>query len=165
MQVSRRVVNPNQLKMLMTGAELKATIVDSTDRQAVGGPNRYRGERLESLDEMWGRKEAEARSEAGTVHGGGLYDSIKYGGWWDDEKPIKMSMTSHGAVTGDAHHRIAALAAVDKDHGRQTYVPVQHEEGRHLDADFAVQTPDRLESPSPSAWYDSKLPSYRGAAS
>lgn len=122
-------LNPDQLKMLMTGSELMRTINYSADAEYYG----------ETIPDMWERKESESRSPiiAGIKpeyqrHGAGVYQSIKQKGY--EGEPINLVLSNYedpvrGQVKSsqvwDGHHRIAAAAALEKE-GNQVYIPVEH---------------------------------------
>ena len=102
-----------QLKMFMTPDELKS-YAEPMDRADI-----------ETAEGMWKRKERESKApEHWGYHGGGVYDSI-----------AKEGVTSHvevwhdrqGPALSDGHHRVAAAAAVQRDTGRQQFIPIEHE--------------------------------------
>lgn len=114
-------VQPHQFKLFMTPGEIMGSVTGSGDRWT--GLN-------ETMSEMWDRKEEESRvplhvRRSGEVlHGSGVYDSI-----------AKEGVTSHveirprvdgGLFMRNGHHRVAAAAAVERDTGRQQYIPVNY---------------------------------------
>jgi len=127
----------------MTGTELKAKINKSYDSSITdkGG-----------LEGLWQTKLRQAKRE-GFGHGHGIYQSIKEKGWVSDD-PIYGHVdlthkTVRGAIpawdrvdvtTDDAHHRIAAAAAIEgykpskkkgqERYGKPNYIPVTHWDNR-----------------------------------
>ena len=88
-----------QMKLFMTGTELKSAITESPDRFG-----------QQSMESMWGNKLR--ASKRGTGHGGGTYEALAEQGWQgrgpglvhrDDDLYVK-----------DAHHRIAAAADIER---------------------------------------------------
>lgn len=119
-------MNPDQLKLLMTGSELQRSITHSYDAPLDMEPGDP-----EALGELWEGKTYEAKQPRG-VHGAGVYDSIKQRGYQGE--PIKLydydvftnagyTVPARGVM--DGHHRVAAAAALEKE-GQQVYIPVEH---------------------------------------
>lgn len=123
-------VHPNQFKLFMSPSELIGSVTGSGDR--LTGLN-------ETMSEMWNRKEKESRgprqvSKHGYTlsHGSGVYNSIASEG-----------VTSHvfvrpgetGLYMENGHHRVAAAAAVERETGRQQYIPVNYSASEN-DEDF-----------------------------
>jgi hypothetical protein len=119
--MSKSVLNPNQLKLFMTGTEWKNSITHSTD-----GP----------LEHIWPQKEQEARSpESSGRHGAGVYDSLKENGF-NHYKNVNSPATiifeespdgkSVRTVQSEGHHRVAAAAALEKDTGKQVFIPTNY---------------------------------------
>lgn len=138
-------LNPNQLKLFMSGTEWQRSITDSTDLSGRGA---------DALSDLWAEKEAQARQPAAfkvhdvqwrggrgqrvtigearnSAHGAGLYDSMKERGY--------DPTVSHGAAYGptiltegedftqwEGHHRVAAAAAVERDTGQPVYIPTNY---------------------------------------
>jgi hypothetical protein len=132
-----------QLKMLMTGTEIKNRVEDSYDRNPLYSTSPYHdsygdpiplqdaggGDAIETMDEMWDRKLTESKQPQYTTHGAGVYDSIKEHGFTRGASPITINMDSaKGVVLNDGHHRVASAAALDKE-GHENYIPVTHREG------------------------------------
>lgn len=122
-------MNPDQLKLLMTGTELQRSITHSYDAPLDMEPGDPK-----ALGELWEQKTAEAKRREGSwgTHGAGVYDSIKQRGYQGE--PIKLHdydvFTNAGYMTPargimDGHHRVAAAAALEKE-GQQVYIPVEH---------------------------------------
>lgn len=106
--------------MFMTGQELRNRIEQSGDKKTD-----------ESLNDMWERKVTEAKSGP-SVHGGGVYDSIKREGLHDGTM-IRLSHQPTGSMVIDAHHRIAAAADLEASGDKQVYFPVTHYPGNYDD--------------------------------
>jgi len=85
---------------------------------------------------MWKDKEQEARAAPGSsVHGAGIYESVKKYGIiprslhpdpTGGEPEVHPAHDNSGWVQGEGHHRIAAAAAVQRDTGRQQWVPLRY---------------------------------------
>ena len=161
-----RNVNPDQLKLVMTATEYKAHIDSSSDRERVTrgyeeiSPNvRQPIVGRETMDEMWSRKEAEARQpkelpvhdvqwrggrgvrvQIGSVpngtHGAGLYDSIKSEGL--RQGPAARSASApKGAVFGPAEPPMTGDI--------QTYVDVDTGEKRQGEGHHRIAAAAALE--------------------
>jgi hypothetical protein len=113
-------LHPEQMKLFMTGTELKGAITGSIDRAP-----------MQSMDDMWKRKTRESKSDA--YHGGGTHASLKAQGWVGpgpgiyhrrEYGPIPEFDKEHLQVD-DAHHRIAAAADIEaKSKGkRNIWIP------------------------------------------
>jgi hypothetical protein len=113
-------LHPQQMKLFMTGTELKGEITSSIDRAP-----------MQSMDDMWKRKLRESKGEH--WHGGGTHASLKERGWVGPG-PELFHTTIPGAIpewdkeelgVSDAHHRIAAAADIEKRSKgkRQIYIP------------------------------------------
>lgn len=127
-----------QLKMLMTGNEVKNRVEDSYDRRplfdgsavdSVGDRVRLRdpggGPASETMNEMWNRKLQESQAPQYSGHGSGVYDSMKRYGY-NRDVPLTLNMnTPEGVVLSDGHHRVASAADLE-DKGHEIYIPVQH---------------------------------------
>lgn len=114
--MSKNVVNPNQLKLFMTGTEWQKSVTHSTD-----GP----------IDVVWQEKEQQSKNP-GTHHGAGLYQSIqKHGYMHVDPKPTIIFETapngkSERVVQSEGHHRVAAAAALERETGKETFIPTNY---------------------------------------
>ena len=140
-------LNPDQLKMLMTGKELQRSITHSWDAPLDMTP----GDPTE-LNALWEKKTFEAKQPRG-VHGAGIYSSLKSRGY--EGAPLRLhdynvftnagyEVPARGVM--DGHHRIAAAAALE-DEGKQVYIPVTHEDSRIGGDDWDLPiTPSMLES-------------------
>lgn len=150
-------INPDQLKLVMTATEFQQHIDSSSDRSynTVGyeeiSPNvRQPIMERESMDQMWSRKEAEAREpkelpvhdvqwrggrgervQIGSVpnntHGAGIYDSIKEKGLQQGPNQRTPIVTHVDKKTGEkrqgeGHHRIAAAAALERETGKPVWI-------------------------------------------
>ena len=102
-------LHPVQMKLFMTGTELKGEITSSIDRAPMG-----------SMDQMWDRKRKESK-RTGFGHGHGTHASIKEHGWVGSG-PELFHTTVPGGIpewdreelgVSDAHHRIAAAADIE----------------------------------------------------
>jgi len=109
-------LHPEQMRLFMTGTELKSSLTDSIDRAP-----------MQSMGDMWKRKLRESKGDA--YHGGGTYASLKDRGWVG-EGPGLYHTVLPGAIpefnrqelrVDDAHHRIAAAADIEaKSKGKRT---------------------------------------------
>jgi len=119
--MSKRALNPDQLKLFMTGTEWQDFVTHSTD-----GP----------LEHIWPQKEQESRAPAASGrHGAGVYDSLKSEGYNHfkgvnspatiifEESPDGKSVRH---VQSEGHHRVAAAAAVERDTGKPVYLPTNY---------------------------------------
>lgn len=144
-------LNPDQLKLLMTGSELQKTITHSYDAPLDMEPGD-----ASTLNDLWSRKEAESRRRPGEwlqPHGSGVYDSLKARGY--EGEPLRLHDYNvftdagvHVPARGvmDGHHRVAAAAALERE-GQQIYIPVVHQDSRLEDDDWDLPiTPSMLES-------------------
>lgn len=121
-------LNPDQLKMLMTGSELKNQITYSPDVK----PDRLTpsGE-PESLEGMWPYKLGEAKRPINSVnnpgdgYGQGVYDSIKEKGYQGNPLVLRHH-PEKGKFIEDGHHRVAAADALEQE-GTPVYIPVVHQ--------------------------------------
>jgi len=157
-------VNPDQLKLFMTGSELKSAITDSIDRNPIGG---FGG----TMEKMWATKLRQSK-RSGMGHGAGTYQSLLKHGWkepdevWGDEVPgnnaagfeinhrrvyggIPEWDRTEVSVTG-AHHRIAAAADMEAKGKRTIYFPTagnQYEYDTPIPKDRTPARSDRLARP------------------
>ena len=109
-------LRPEQMKLFMSGTELKGSLTNSIDRAP-----------MQSMDDMWKRKLRESKSES--YHGGGTHASLKEHNWVGPG-PGLYHTTIPGAIpewskedtqVDDAHHRIAAAADIEaKSKGKKT---------------------------------------------
>ena len=121
-------LNPNQLKLFMTGKEVQSRVTQSLDTQPGEG-----------LGEMWARKEQESRvpgnfqtNPDAPGHGAGVYDSLATRGYNPpDDREVSQSvalrfdrLNQDEMRMGWGHHRVAAAAALERDTGKQTFLPV-----------------------------------------
>lgn len=118
-------LNPDQLKLLMTGSEIKNQItyspdVDPARATASGDP--------ESLEGLWPYKLWEAKKPIDEVNlpggGHGVYDSLKEKGYQGNPIVLRHS-ADLGTFITDGHHRVAAAAELDRE-GNSVYIPVEH---------------------------------------
>lgn len=127
-----------QLSLFMSGEEWKASVTNSVDRHfKSGGRYQPKGSAMETMDDVWERKENEARQSKHTMgHGAGLYDAMSKGGYDHDASPdydkptIWTGFGPNAEMTqGEGHHRVAAAAAVERDTGKKTWIPTSYEPG------------------------------------
>lgn len=110
----RNVTNPNQFKLFYGGQELQNTITESGDMFD-----------HENLDQMWDRKAEEAKVPGNVRgHGAGVYDSLKSQGY--NGMPLTVSHDRRGTYVYNGHHRIAAAAAIERETGKNVWIPVEH---------------------------------------
>lgn len=132
-------LNPDQLKLLMTGQEIKNQITHSYDVD----PNRKTASgEPETLSGLWDYKVEEAKSPQGskdphghTVPGAGVYESIKKHGYRGEPIVIREYHAPTGLVTGiyDGHHRVASAAKLEEE-GQPVHIPVTHDfSGTNID--------------------------------
>lgn len=130
---SSDMIQPEQLKLFMTGTELRNRVNFSMDALKKEGP--FSDPKVpvphdETLDDMWARKVEESKvPRTMGEHGSGTYESIDRLGWRaPDPVTLRYETGSGSARIGDAHHRIAAAADIEAQTGRQIYIPVEHTE-------------------------------------
>lgn len=128
--MSAKSINPNQFRLFWSGDELQKAVTYSTDAYDDN-------DNPEDLPTMWARKEEEARYPHDTVHGGGVYTSMKQSGYRGEPVTIQHvggeSVDGYGhsyeepqgVETGDGHHRIAAAAALARE-GHAGWVHVEN---------------------------------------
>jgi hypothetical protein len=122
--MATNVVNPNQLKLFMTGVEWQESVTHSTD-----GP----------ISTVWKDKSGEARVSAedhsyrGAPHGAGVYHSIREHGYRHDPSSpptIVLEDAPNGKsvrkVQSEGHHRIAAAADLEREGNRTSYIPTNY---------------------------------------
>jgi hypothetical protein len=119
-------IHPGQLRMLMTGQEIKDQIKGGSMRSF-------------ELHDDWRAKERESRvagpgpneHPGDGPHGAGVYDSMKQHG---AVSPIQV-MQPYGRPGGqfitkptlaEGHHRVAASAALQEGSGHENYLMVSH---------------------------------------
>ena len=124
---------PTQLKMFMTGKELRDNTTESGD--VISG---------QMIGDMWKSKlETAKKPLSSDTPGSGSYDSIKNEGWNPPEGGVVQAKHVIGGARGglnkvdfgvaDAHHRIAAAADIEETTGKKVYLPVEHQlSGRHF---------------------------------
>ena len=113
-----------QLKLFMTPAEIMEHVNSSTDLKSG-----------EDMPAMWSRKVEESKREYTGRHGSGVHDALSSG------NDIIHGPTGNGKVPinyitrfddtevrrlDDMHHRVAAMAELDKHNDKQTYLNVNH---------------------------------------
>jgi hypothetical protein len=126
--------DPNQFKLFYGAQELQNHITESIDQ-----------EKGETLPQMWDRKVAESKTEDGVTHGSGVYRSMAEHGWQKSKdvvqgaegelgRPNDRGLTvNHHAEPGrpgahllGGHHRVAALADIERTTGRDQWIPVNN---------------------------------------
>jgi hypothetical protein len=122
-----------QLKMFMTGKELRNYVTQSWDRYTKKDDGVE-----ETMDDMWNRKIMESEVPYTQYrHGSGLRDSLSKRGYiHDPHNAIKVmhvdpDPSGRGTITPgryvtEGHHRIAALADIEEESGKETFVPISH---------------------------------------
>lgn len=112
------VNSPQQFKLFMTGQEWQQQVTHSTD-----GP----------MPQIWADKEARASAANDGGHGTGVRSSIeRYGYQHDREVPptIILEDSPNGKntrfVQSEGHHRIASVAAIERDTGKPEYIPTNY---------------------------------------
>jgi hypothetical protein len=114
---ARHVLNPMQMQLFVDPEEHVQRIVGATDQR-----------HDETREGLFHRKEMETRDPDPPYpgsHGAGLYKSVKESGVLH---PIQLlpAMDKSGWIQFEGHHRIAAARAVQRDTGRQQWVPVHY---------------------------------------
>lgn len=134
-------INPDQLKLFMGGQEWQDTATESIDRRGT-----------ETMSDVWKAKDSEARRtpqqtdmlevrapnnihnvvgqiEYTTPHGSGMYDKIKTDGYQHNEHdpPAMRPMGGGQFQQLEGHHRVASAAAVERDTGRNVWLPTTYE--------------------------------------
>lgn len=118
---TRRRENPNQLKLFMRPNEIMDTITDSIDVGMVDVQTRMTKKQPKIMKEVWSRKRRELRGKQYS----GLTESIKQHGVI---RPITIQdIPGEPLRVGQGHHRIVASAKVEKETGRQIYIPVVYD--------------------------------------
>ena len=137
------VEHSGQFRLFYGATDLQATITASNDRKAIlTVPPEYGPDdstvspgktRRETMGEMWGRKTAESKETRGlgASHGAGTYESIQEHGF-DTTKgaPVRLTYDQYTdqpepeVKIGDAHHRVAAAADIERTTGRDVWIPV-----------------------------------------
>lgn len=123
-------LNPDQLKLFMTGKEWKATVVDSGDRKYTQ-TTMSEAPKRESMDQLWTRKVEESKEPiVSTKHGAGVYHGMEKVGYNAPREfnstPQIIYHSERGAVQGDGHHRVAAAADIEEKTGKQTFIPTSY---------------------------------------
>ena len=116
-------LSPRQFPLFMTGVEIQNSVTHSIDQREG-----------ESLSDMWNRKAVEAKrpaTEGSTVpdspqHGAGVYDSLKQSGWQSPSSEIWLTHNNDQVRMGAGHHRVAAAAALEREEGKQVFIPIEH---------------------------------------
>lgn len=117
-----------QLKLFMTPAEIMGHVNASGDKG-----------RDEDMSDMWSRKVEASKRPFSEEHGSGVYDKVNrgfnlvHGIRGTGKVPILYNV--RGPIDGevsrelkDMHHRVAAMAEVDRKKGTETFVNVDHTE-------------------------------------
>lgn len=101
--MSKRVINPNQLQMLMKPSEIRNSLTHSVDYQYVEDPTADWEEKKTTM----------------------LKDNIAKNGI---KNPVILDHSYNGPGTvsmGNGHHRVQAAKEIE-DSGKEIYVPVLH---------------------------------------
>lgn len=124
--ITRKPENPNQLKLFMRPNEIMDTIKDSIDVGMVDNQLRMSKDQSKIMNTMWGMKRRELRGKQYR----GLTESIKEHGVM---RPVTIEdLPGEPLRMGQGHHRVVASAKVEKETGRQVYIPVVY------DANYSV---------------------------
>ena len=132
-------INTRQLQLFASGTELRSKLLNYSGDLTPGSgsfdqitpaPGGARIEHVpstprESMDSMWARKSAEAKSDRiGWVHGAGVYESLATEGW----RGGKLSVHDDGARRQlmDGHHRVAAAADLEAEGKGPVWIPLDH---------------------------------------
>lgn len=82
---------------------------------------------IETADRMWARKEREARKPAsGRDHGSGVYESIAKEGVTSHVTVMHGDTSDPKPMLAEGHHRTASAAAIERDLGKQQFIPIHH---------------------------------------
>jgi hypothetical protein len=114
-------IHPEQMKLFMTGTELKGAITSSIDKAP-----------MQSMEGLWDRKRKESK-RTGIGHGYETHKALKEQGW-QGPGPGLHHVRTFGAIPefdqddlsiDDAHHRVAAAADIEaKSKGkRNIWIP------------------------------------------
>lgn len=106
-------INPDQLKMFMTGREITDMLEGTIDSPHL------------SVDEVMDYSLTESKKKLGTGHGSGVHASVKKEGV---RNPVQLVHTDWGVLMGHGKHRVAAAEDIDYQSGKQRYIPVIHTE-------------------------------------
>jgi hypothetical protein len=155
-----------QLRLFMPASELKDDLTTSFDLETVLDNS---GERYETMDEMWDRKLDESRMnpKLGT-RASGLYEGIKSAGYdWDEQNKNKITIMlgSDSKRLEDGHHRVAAASALEKETGKDIFIPIDYSQDYlskawENDGDHINDIPGRPIDPYESHELLSKMSSY-----
>lgn len=133
-QMSRKPENPNQYKLFMRPQELMDTIRHSVDEGDAPYAIRQTKDRSLILNDMWDRKD----KELNRLSHKGLVSSVEKHGILrpvtiedQPEEPLRM---------GNGHHRVAAALRVEKNTGRQVYIPVVYDRNWNHTDEYPVTT-------------------------
>lgn len=128
-----------QLPMFMGATDLQNTITKSYDTARLydTGETHENGMpkgRDESLPELWDRKAEESRAPLGTGDpGAGVYDSMSKSGYRGKVGiPVGGIGTDGPKLVADGHHRVASGAAIEKETGKNVWIPLDHLDHREM---------------------------------
>jgi len=110
--MSRRVINPNQLQMLMKPSEIRGMLKGSVDYVPTADPTRDWEGKAE--DNKLGLNESVAKE--------GVRNPVIIDHW---------QQVRGEPVMGNGHHRVQAAKELE-DSGKEIYVPVLHVEGDYM---------------------------------
>lgn len=117
---ARDNLNPDQLKLFMTGTEWQASVHDSYDRMG-----------SESMDDLWEDKLNETQMPVGSdVRSAGLYDKMRVHGYRQNPREFRNPTinfhTSGTRIQEEGHHRIAAAAELERQGIRTSFIPTNY---------------------------------------
>ena len=119
-------VHPVQFKLFMSGREWMNSVSDSVDLD--------HGEH-ETMEELWDLKTDESKMHAGSGHGAGIFSSMSKHGYDADkafgDAPTILVSSRNQMVQGEGHHRIAAAAEIERETGKQVWIPTNYETRRY----------------------------------
>lgn len=116
--MSARHINPNQLRMFMRPSEVKAAFVPGDYNPQYDRHN---------VSNMWNEKRNE--------NDGWMEDDISVNGV---KRPITVMVGPEAgkrhsdaypdatAVLANGHHRVQAAEDVEREHGKQVWIPIEH---------------------------------------
>ena len=133
-KMSRKPENQNQYKLFMRPQELMSSIRHSVDESGVSYKTLSTKNRDKILNEMWRQKDRELDNVIHT----GLLNSIEKHGIL---RPITIEDQPDEPLTmGNGHHRVAAALRVEKNTGREMYIPVVYDDNWNHTDERPVET-------------------------
>ena len=120
--MSKRVLNPNQLQMLMKPSEIRRTLTGSVDGSNTADP---------SVD--WEEKKTTMLKDSVAHNGVRSPVIIEHGN-------VGYGSYEGGRTMGNGHHRVQAAKEIE-DSGKEIYVPVIHTHGDYMGWDSRKHFP------------------------